>query len=67
MAGVEDLVSDRSKLQKVRENTFDAFIAKQAEYEKDMQEAMQGKMQMDFIMTGDRTIAEHLKKKNYNR
>jgi peptidoglycan hydrolase CwlO-like protein len=36
MAGVKDLVSDRSKLQIVRENAFDAFIAKQAEYEKDM-------------------------------
>jgi len=36
-----------------------------AEHEKDMQEAMQGKMQVDFIMTGDKAIAEHLKKKNY--
>lgn len=36
-----------------------------AEHEKDMAEANQGKMQVDFIMAGDKAIADHLKKKNY--
>lgn len=37
-----------------------------AEHEKDMAEANQGKMQVDFIMAGDKAIADHLKKKNYS-
>ncbi|WP_035676907.1 S8 family peptidase [Flavobacterium limnosediminis] len=36
-----------------------------AEYDKEMQEANQGKMQVDFIMAGDKAISDHLKKKNY--
>nr|WP_294936038.1 S8 family peptidase [uncultured Flavobacterium sp.] len=36
-----------------------------AEHEKEMQENMQGKQQLDFIMAGDKAVADHLKKKNY--
>ncbi|ESU24621.1 S8 subtilisin family serine endopeptidase precursor [Flavobacterium enshiense DK69] len=36
-----------------------------AELEKEMKEAMQEKMQVDFIMAGDKAIADHLKKKDY--
>ncbi|MGX7667916.1 S8 family peptidase [Flavobacterium pedocola] len=41
------------------------YMKAKAELEKDLAEANQGKMQVDFIMAGDKAIAEHLKKKNY--
>lgn len=36
-----------------------------AEHEKEMQETNQGKQQLDFIMAGDKAIADYLKKKDY--
>lgn len=62
--------SDHENMEYVRilkkgDDGSETYKKAKAEYDKDMQEAMQGKMQVDFIMAGDKAIADHLKKKNY--
>lgn len=62
--------SDNENMEYVRilkkaDDGSETYRRAKADYEKDMQEANQGKMQVDFIMNGDKAIADKLKKKNY--
>ncbi|HSD14354.1 MAG TPA: S8 family peptidase, partial [Flavobacterium sp.] len=53
------------RIMKKGDDGSDTYKKAKAEYDKGMQEAQQGKMQVDFIIAGDKAIADHLKKKDY--
>ena len=62
-ASLENL--EMTRILKKADDGSEVYKSAQAEYEKMLEENMQGKQQVDFIFKAKQTIADYLKKDNY--